>query len=160
MCTLGTTSYLEITPDGIPTGHIGTCSAIPSTVNEPFTLSASEPDLDDCFVVNTDPASVPIDTRSLPLQMLAMLHHPESGLHLEVESTEPAFQFYCGRFIHVPACETSDGQEVAARGKRSGICIEPSRYVDCAGREEWRGMCRLRKGELWGSRSLYRAWKD
>lgn len=110
--------------------------------------------------MNPDPASIPLDTRPLPMKLLTTLYHPDTGLHLEIESTEPAFQFYTGRFVNVPECETRDGQKVAARGKRSGLCVEPSRYVDCVGREEWRGMCKLKKGEVWGSRSLYRAWKD
>ena len=160
VCTLGTTLYQEITPDGIPTGKITTYPSLPATPNTPFTLGATEPDPDDCFIMNSDPASIPLDTRSLPLQTIATMHHPHTGLHLEIDSTEPAFQFYCGRFVDVPECETSQGAKVAKRGKRSGICVEPSRYVDAAGREEWREMCRLRKGEVFGSRSVYRAWKD
>lgn len=160
VCTLGTTSYLEVTPDRIPTGRILPYPTLPSEPHTPFTLSATDPDPDDCFVMNPDPASIPLDTRPLPMKLLATLYHPDTGLHLEIESTEPAFQFYTGRFVDVPECETRDGQKVAARGKRSGLCVEPSRYVNCAGREEWRGMCKLKKGEVWGSRSLYRAWKD
>ncbi|MCJ1382389.1 hypothetical protein MMC17_005502 [Xylographa soralifera] len=160
ICTLGTTLYQEITPDGIPTGKITTYPSLPSTPNTPFTLGATEPDPDDCFIMNPDPASIPLDTRSLPLKTIATMHHPHTGLHLEIDSTEPAFQFYCGRFVDVAECETSQGAKVERRGKRCGVCVEPSRYVDAPGREEWRGMCRLRKGEVFGSRSVYRAWKD
>ena len=119
-----------------------------------------DPDIDDCFIMNPSPASIPLDTRPLPLRTLATLYHPHTGLHLEVESTEPAFQFYTGKFMDVKECETSWGEKVEKRGKRSGICIEPSRYVDAAGREEWRGMCLLKRGEVFGARSVYRAWKD
>ena len=77
-----------------------------------------------------------------------------------VESTEPAFQFYTGEHIDVPELTDSKGRKVEKRGPRAGIAIEPSRYVDCPGREEWRGQCRLRKGEVWGARSVYRAWKE
>lgn len=161
IATLGTTAYLEIDPSGIPTGTIRpTYPSIPSQPHTPFTLTADSPDIDDCFIMNPDPTSVPLDTRPLPLRTLATLYHPATGLHLEVESTEPAFQFYTGKFIDVPACETSWGEKVEGRGKRSGVCVEPSRYVNAAGREEWRGMCRVRKGEVFGARSLYRAWKD
>ncbi|MCJ1287207.1 hypothetical protein MMC26_006555 [Xylographa opegraphella] len=160
ICTLGTTLYQEITPDGIPTGKISAYPSLPSTPNTPFTLGGTEPDPDDCFIMNADPASIPLDTRSQSLQTIATMHHPHTGLHLEIDSTEPAFQFYCGRFVDVPECETSHGARVEKRGKRCGICVEPSRYVNAPGREEWRGMCRLRKGEVFGSRSVYRAWKD
>lgn len=67
--------------------------------------------------MNTDPATIPIDTRSLPLKKLGSFHHPVSGVHLEVHSTEPAFQFYTGKYIDVPAVGG-----LPARGPRSGFC--------------------------------------
>jgi aldose 1-epimerase len=77
-----------------------------------------------------------------------------------VESTEPAFQFYTGGFVDVPESESESGQKVPARRGRSGFCVEPSRYVDAAGRKEWRGMCLLKKGQLFGSKTKYTAWKE
>ena len=59
----------------------------------------------------------------------------------------------------MPELETSDGKKIPAKGARAGIAIEPSRYVD-APREEWRGQCLLKKGEVWGAKSQYRAWKE
>lgn len=38
-----------------------------------------------------------------------------------------------------------------ARGRRSGMCIEASRYVNAINDERWRHMVLLRKGELWVS---------
>jgi len=87
------------------------------------------------------------------------LSHPSSKLHLEVRSTEPAFQFYTGEHIDVPQLETSDGKKIPAKGPRAGIAIEPSRYVD-APRDDWREQCLLKKGEVWGAKSQYRAWKE
>jgi len=156
--TLGTNTYLPLDSTGIPTGSIETYPSIQS--NTPFTLGPSEPDLDDCFLMNPHPSSIPLDTRPLPLRTLATLYHPSTDLHLEVQSTEPAFQFYTGKYIDVPELTTEDGRKVPRRGPRSGLCVEPSRYVNCAGREEWRGMCLLRKGEVWGARNVYVAWKD
>lgn len=102
--------------------------------------------------------SIPLDTRSLPLRHLLTLSHPATKLHLEVSSTEPAFQFYTGEGIDVPELETSGGEKIPAKGSRAGIAIEPSRYVD-APRKEWRGQCLLKKGEVWGAKSRYVAWK-
>ncbi|KAL8662552.1 MAG: hypothetical protein Q9202_004604 [Teloschistes flavicans] len=158
--TLGTNNYLELDAHQIPTGQITTFPKIPSA-GKAFPLSATEPAIDDCFVIDTNaPSSCPLDTRMHPLRHLATISHPDSGLHLEIKSTEPAFQFYTGDGLYIPETETDKGVKVASRGKRSGIAIEPSRYVDCAGREEWRGMCRLKKGQTWGAKSVYRAWKE
>lgn len=122
--------------------------------NKSFLLGKTEPDIDDCFVVDTNASSVPLDTRSRPLKRLASLYHPVNGMHLEVDSTEPAFQFYTGRFIDVPAVEGSP-----ARPPRSGICVEPSRYVNAANEPEWRNQVLVTKGQVWGGKNVYKAWK-
>jgi len=157
--TLGTNDYLPVDSTGIPHGNITTYPGLPPA-GTPFTLGAVEPDIDDCFVMNPDSASIPLDTRSLPLKTLCTMHHPATGLHLEVQSTEPAFQFYTGKYVDVPECEASTGEKVPARGSRAGMCCEPSRYVDCAGRKEWQSQCLVKKGEVWGAKNVYVAWKD
>lgn len=45
------------------------------------------------------------------------------------------------------------------RISRAGVAIEPSRYVDAVSRDVWRGMCLLKKGQIYGSKSRYTAWK-
>ena len=87
------------------------------------------------------------------------MSHPGTKLHLEILSTEPAFQFYTGEHIDVPELRSSSGEKIAAKGARAGIAVEPSRYVD-APRSEWRGQCLLKRGEVWGAKSQYRAWKE
>ena len=151
-CVLGTDKYLPIDSTGIPTGSIEAYAG--TQTNKPFLLGETEPDIDDCFVVDTDPSSVPLDTRSRPLKMLASLYHPMTGLHLEVESTEPAFQFYTGKHINVEAADDSP-----ARGPRSGLCVEPSRYVNAPNVPEWRSQCLVKKGQIWGAKNVYKAWK-
>ncbi|KAL6721060.1 hypothetical protein ACLMJK_000160 [Lecanora helva] len=155
--TLGTDQYLVLDSAHIPTGKITSHPSAPSP-GKTFTLGADSPSFDDCFVL--DPKDhIPLDTRPQPLRHLVTLFHPTSKLHLEVHSTEPAFQFYTGEGINVPELEDSNGEKIPAKGPRAGIAIEPSRYVD-APREEWRSQCLLRRGEVWGARSQYRAWKE
>lgn len=150
--TLSTNMHQVTDNTDIPTGAIEPFPGIEA--NTEFTLGAKEPDVDHCFIVNSDPSSVPIDTRELNLQKLCQFYHPSTKLHLEALSTEPAFQFYTGRFIDVPAM---DG--LPARGPRSGMCIEASRYVNAVNDENLRHMITLRKGQTWGSRTVYRAWR-
>ncbi|KAA8910467.1 galactose mutarotase-like domain-containing protein [Sphaerosporella brunnea] len=157
--TLSTNLHLPLDPGGIPVGN----SAAPYpgiAANTPFVLGPpGEPDFDDCFVfadAHADPASVPIDTRGLPLRVCGSFFHGSSGVKLEVRSTEPALQFYTGKYVDVPAQE--DG--TPARLNRAGFCVEPSRFVDAVNREEWRGMVVLRKGEVYGSRIVYSAWVE
>ena len=137
----------------IPTGEITSFPSI--TAGKSFVLGPVEPKIDHCFVMNPDPKSIPIDTRSLPMKKLVTTSHPNTRLHFEALSTEPAFQFYTGEYMNVPAVEGA-----AARGKRAGFCVEASRYINAVNVEAWKGMVTLKKGEKWGSRTIYRGWKD
>ncbi|KAH8819435.1 putative bifunctional protein gal10 [Xylogone sp. PMI_703] len=161
--TLCSGDYLPVTDTGIPTGGPTPFEGV--IANKTFTLGPVEPDIDDCFVVH--PASAPeankIDTRSLPLKRLVAAYYPPNGTHLEVLSTEPAFQFYTGRHTDVPEIEyEEDGQKfkVPARPKRSAFCVEPSRYVNAINEDEWRAQVLLKKGEKYGARIVYRGWGD
>jgi aldose 1-epimerase len=137
---------------GIPTGPIEEYPGV--TPSKPFTLGEKDPDIDDCFIVNTDSSSIPIDTRGLPLQKVASFYHPETKIHLDIETTEPAFQFYTGKYIDVPAVGG-----LPARGARSGFCVEPSRYVNAINVPDHRSQMVLKKGQKYGAKILYRGWE-
>ncbi|KAK6198995.1 hypothetical protein LQW54_010193 [Pestalotiopsis sp. IQ-011] len=151
---LCTPSYLPVDATGIPTADPTTYPHVET--HKPFTLGAVDPDIDDCFVVDpsSSPSSVPLDTRSRPLTRLVSASHPGSGINLEVHSTEPAFQFYTGKYIDVPAIEGA-----RARGARSGFCVEPSRFVNAINEDKWKSQVLLKKGDKYGARIVYRAWK-
>jgi aldose 1-epimerase len=151
--TLTTSLHLPVDNTSIPLGSIEAYPGI--NANEKFTLGATEPDIDHCFIKNDVPASIPLDTRSLSLNKLASFYHPGSKMHLEVHSTEPAFQFYTGKYIDVKAVG-----DLPARGPRSGFCVEPSRYINAINTDEWKEMVVLKRGEKYGSRSVYRAWRE
>lgn len=107
------------------------------------------------MIQNPDPATVPLDSRARPMQSHITLYSPDSGVSVEVSSTEPAFQCYTGDGIDLPAMGG-----MPARGPRAGVAIEPGRYVGAVEREEWRSMVLLNRGEVWGSRMRWRVWRD
>ncbi|TGZ83074.1 galactose mutarotase-like protein [Ascodesmis nigricans] len=118
-----------------------------------FTLTEKAPVVDDYFIFSdVQPHAVPLDTRKLPLRECARFYHHASRVHLVVETTEPGFQFYTGDYLDL---EVEDKKI----GPRAGFCVEPGRWSDAAGREEWREMVMLRKGDRWGSRIVYTAWE-
>ncbi|KAH8724648.1 galactose mutarotase-like domain-containing protein [Phaeosphaeriaceae sp. PMI808] len=150
--SLLTNKYLVVDENLIPQGPIEEFPGVkPQTA---FTLGEQEPDIDHCFVVNTDAKNIPIDTRSEPLEKLASFYHPESKIHLEVFSTEPTFQFYTGKHIDVPAVEG-----LPARGSRSGFCVEPARYVNAVNVPEQKSQMALKKGEKYGCKIIYKGWQ-
>lgn len=152
IATLATNAHLP-RENGIPTGGPVPFPGIEG--GKPFELGVDGPAVDDCFVVNEDPGSVPIDTRKEPLKLHVHAKHPKNRVNLEVLSTEPAFQFYTGEGIDVPAVEGA-----LARGKRSGFCVEPSRWVNAINVDGWKGQMLLKKGETYGTRIVYKAWSD
>ncbi|OBT79435.1 hypothetical protein VF21_02090 [Pseudogymnoascus sp. 05NY08] len=149
---LSTNLYLPVDEHGIPTGGPTVYDAADLSK---ATLGVTEPDVDDCFVVDEPPNSIPIDTRDQALRKLVAAYHSRTKIHLEVLSTEPAFQFYTGKYIDVPSVEG-----LPARGARSGFCVEPSRFVNAINVDEWKGQVLLKKGEVYGSRTVYRGWSD
>ena len=151
--TVSTNLHQVTDEQDIPTGEIKPFPGIPA--NEEFTLGPKEPNPDHCFVMNDDPASIPLDTRNEQMKRLIKLYHPNTKIHFEALSTEPAFQFYTGKNINVPAM---DG--MPARGPRSGMCIEASRYVNAINDNKLKHMVVLKKGETFGSRTIYRAWQE
>jgi aldose 1-epimerase len=159
--TLSTNQHLPVDDTLIPTGTIEPFPGIEA--GKAFTLGLKNPEVDRCFIVdptNEPPSSIPIDTRQRSLRLLGSFYHPDSKAHLEVHSTEPAFQFYTGEFIDVPEITGSDGETVAKRGPRSGFCVEPGRYVNAVNTPQWGTMVRLNKGQKYGSKIRYFAWKD
>ena len=139
--------------DDIPTGAI---EAFPGVkANTDIELGPEEPDIDHCFILDPKQTKVPLDTRREPLRRLVSLFSSKTNIHFEVYSTEPAFQFYTGKYIDVAATDDSP-----AYGPRSGICIEPQRYINAVNVPEWRDQVMLRKGQVWGAKTVYKAWQS
>lgn len=151
--TLATNQHLPVDDTAIPTGGPQPFPGLDTS--KPFTMTSTGPDVDHCFVLADDPSAVPVDTRDQPLRRNLVAHHPATGVNLEVLSTEPAFQFYTGKGINVPATG-----RLPARGPCSGFCCEPSRWVNAANTPEWQGQTLLRKGETYGARIVYKGWSD
>ena len=153
-----TATHLALDDNGIPISTAATPHP-DLTPNRPFVLGAEAPVFDDCFVFPSaaaNPSRVPLDTRNSRLRSCGKFYHPETKVHLEVASTEPGFQFYTGEHIDVEARE--DG--TPARKARAGFCVEPSRFVNAANKEEWKSQVLLRRGEIYGSKIVYIAWED
>ena len=153
--TLSTNQHLPVDSTAIPKGTIEPYPGI--AANKAFTLGPEEPSVDHCFIVDPSrpPSSIPLDTRAEPLKVLVSAKHAASKVNLEVRSTEPAFQFYTGSFINVP-----EVNGLPARGPRAGFCVEPQRYVNSLNTEGWKSMVRVKRGDVWGAKIVYRGWKD
>ncbi|KAJ5537960.1 hypothetical protein N7494_007439 [Penicillium frequentans] len=147
---LETDNYLPLDSTGIPEGGV---AKFPRDVTKPFELQATGPHIDDVFIMETDPSKIPLDTRGLPVRRQAQFSNTSTGIHLEVHSTEPAFQFYTGKYINIPSI---DGAPAHTEG--AGFCVEPSRFVNAINEPAWRSMVLLKKGQIFGCKNVYKAW--
>lgn len=138
--------------NGIPLGSVESYPGLEA--GRAFVLHANEGHLDHCFVMERDSSNIPLDTRACEARLLASFSHPETKMHLEVYSTEPAFQFYTGQHIKVNASDYGPERRAGA-----GFCVEPGRYTNAINVPEWRNMMALGQGQLWGARNIYKAWK-
>ncbi|KAF9153713.1 hypothetical protein BG015_002792 [Linnemannia schmuckeri] len=108
--------------------------------------------------------------RTTPL-VLAKVYAPESGIQLEMSTTDPGFQFYTANFVHLdPGLidTTKDlldlGSEVGFQhvGKAKGgyavhsaFCLEASRFPDAINHPAWRDQVIIRAGDKYQSKTVY-----
>lgn len=156
--TLFSDQYLEVDSNQIPTGRVLEYPGIKAYTTVEY--SDKGPVIDDCFILDANVNSIPLDTRSRPLRRYASLYHPVTKLHLEAETTEPSFQFYTGDGINVVQGIDANCSGIKRYGPRSGMALEPNRYINAANRSEWRHLVLLKKGERWGCRNRFTVWLE
>jgi aldose 1-epimerase len=85
------------------------------------------------------------------LGLMARVYEPSSGRALEVLSTEPGLQFYCGNFL--------DGSNVGKGGWvyqfRNGFCMEPQHYPDSPNKPSFPSVV-LKPGQEYRNTIIYR----
>lgn len=84
------------------------------------------------------------------LKVAAQVYEPTSGRVLEVQTTEPAVQFYTGNFLD----GTLTGQNGVIFRKRSGFCLETEHFPDAPNRPDFPSTV-LRPGDIYQSTTIY-----
>lgn len=81
----------------------------------------------------------------------ATLYYPETGIELDVYTTEPGMQIYTGNFL--------DGSMTGKKGvnykKRTAVCLETQKYPDAPNNPDWPSTS-LKPGEEYTSRCIYK----
>lgn len=133
---------VDVTDEVIPTGKFIDRDIATFDDGEPTVLGKTAPDYDYAFVLQDEASQ--INTKDNELKLVTRAHHPESGITLEVLTTEPTFQVYTGDWL------------CAGYEKRQGFAVEPGRYVDAINQEPWKKSVILNPGETYGSKIQYR----
>jgi len=85
------------------------------------------------------------------LRPAATVLEPKSGRFMEVLTTEPGVQFYCGNFLD-GSCVGKGGQ---AYQHRTGFCLETQHFPDSPNKPQFPS-CVLRPGEVYRQTTVYR----
>lgn len=92
-----------------------------------------------------------LNTRGNIAEACASLESPATGIRLDVYTTEPGIQVYCGNFLD----GTVEGKNGVAYGFRAAVCLETQKYPDTPNKPEWPSAV-LRPGEKYESRCIYK----
>lgn len=84
-------------------------------------------------------------------QLAASVYSQETGILLEVYTTEPGLQVYTGNFLD----GTNVGKYGAVYNKRNAICLETQKYPDSPNKSNWPSPY-LKPGETYTSRCIYK----
>jgi aldose 1-epimerase len=92
-----------------------------------------------------------LDSQNGSLALAAIVHEPTTGRVMEVLTTEPGLQFYCGNFL--------DGKLTGKSGKpyqfRNGFCLETQHYPDSPNQPSFPSAI-LQPGQTMKSTTVYR----
>ncbi|HIS23075.1 MAG TPA: galactose-1-epimerase [Candidatus Cryptobacteroides intestinipullorum] len=136
----------------IPTGEILYVKGTPLDFTSPKTISE---DIDDDFGQLANARGYDhnfvLDTENDISRIAATLYSPESGIRLDVFTTEPGIQVYTGNFLD----GSIKGKFGTEYGFRASVCLETQHFPDSPNHEEWPGTV-LRPGETYSSRCIYK----
>ncbi len=91
------------------------------------------------------------DGKEGELSLAAQVHEPSSGRVMEIYTTEPGIQFYCGNFL--------DGRLRGKSGKpyvhRGGFCLETQHFPDSPNQPNFPSTI-LKPGETYDSKTVFK----
>ena len=85
------------------------------------------------------------------LRMVARVYEPTTGRVLEVHTTQPGVQFYCGNFLD----GTITGKYGRVYQKRNGLCLETQHFPDSPNKPNFPSTV-LKPGEKYVSTTIYK----
>jgi len=136
----------------IPTGELRPVDGTPFDFRKPTAIGARVNQADEQlkfgggydhnWVINKKPGE---------LALMARVTEPTTGRVLEVLSTEPGLQFYCGNFLD----GTLKGKGGWVYQHRNGFCMEPQHYPDSPNQPQFPSVV-LKPGHAYRNTIIYR----
>ena len=152
LLTVNADSYTPVDSTFMTTGEIApvadtpmdfrTPAAIGGRIGQDFEQLRNGNGIDHNWVLNT---------RGNIAEACASLESLATSIRLDVFTTEPGIQVYCGNFLD----GSVKGKKGAAYGFRAAVCLETQKYPDTPNKPEWPSAV-LRPGEKYESRCIYK----
>lgn len=143
--------FLPVSSTLIPTGELKPVEGTPFDFTDP-TAIGKRIEADDQqlkYGLGYDHAWV-LEGEAGEMRLAAAVYEPESGRYMEVETVEPAIQFYTGNFL--------DGT-LSGKGElfqhRSGFCLETEAFPDAPNQPAFPSV-ELAPGDTYTTSSIYR----
>jgi len=141
--------YTPVDAGLIPTGELKAVKGTPFDFTKPVKIGAHINEVpgkpvgyDHNFVLNNS------DTT---LHQAAIVYDPTSGRQLEVNTTQPAIQFYTGNFLD-GTLKTDDGKPI---NQHTALCLETQHYPDSPNQPAFPSTI-LKPGETFHSLTIYK----
>ena len=148
--TLYADKFVPVTKVLIPTGELmpvkgtpfdfNTSTAIGVRVNDKHQQLEFGLGYDHCWVLSSEDV----------IKHAASVYEPTSGRTLEVYTTEPAIQFYCGNFLD----GSITGKYNVVYKHRYGLCLETEHYPDSPNQKAFPST-ELKPGEVYHTQTTY-----
>lgn len=153
LVTIDADRFTPVDDHLIPTGEHRTVTGTPFDFRSPTVIgdriNTDDPQLkagsgyDHNWIINQPMAGA--------LTRQARAESPRSGIVLEVSSTAPGVQFYCGNFLD----GSIPGKQGQAYARRSGFCFESQHYPDSPNQPAFPST-ELRPGQTYTNTIIYR----
>jgi aldose 1-epimerase len=136
----------------IPTGELRPVAGTPFDFNKPTAIGARVESDDEQmkFGKGYDHNWV-LNRQGKDLELAASLYEPTTGRFMEVLTTEPGLQFYCGNFLD----GTNKGKGGTAYQHRTGLCLETQHFPDSPNHPDF-PTTELQPGEKYTQTTVYR----
>lgn len=150
--TLNADRYVPVDKTLIPTGKLTPVAGTPFDFTKPTRVGDKIDDSTDVQIkygLGYDHCWVFGDT-SQSLKPVATVFEPTSGRVMEVQTTEPAVQFYTGNFLN----GSVTGREGTPYRKRYALCLETEHYPDSPNQPSFPTTV-LRPGQTYKTTTVY-----
>jgi aldose 1-epimerase len=136
----------------IPTGELKPVAGTPLDFNKPTAIGARvETDDEQLKFGKGYDHNWVLDRQGQDLELVASLYEPTSGRVMEVLTTEPGLQFYCGNFLD----GTNKGKGGTVYQHRTGLCLETQHFPDSPNHPDF-PTTELKPGEKYTQTTVYR----